>query len=213
MTDDGHPRPSWVRVIAGLLLVNQVVGLVCQFVQRTDPRFPLWYFTVDSAVLAVGVSLATLLVPRARWLPALRHTVAVGVVVSAVIFIGVIAPATETGTWFQPHDDTAVRIATVLFHGTAPVLVIVDYLLHPMRMTFREAAMRAFVWPFTYLAGLCALVAVFGQRMIPYSFPSPEAMGWSTTVAAVIALMVLVAVCGLALEAAHRTVQKRCAQS
>ncbi|OMC39079.1 hypothetical protein A5740_03060 [Mycobacterium sp. GA-1841] len=191
------------------MLVNQLVGLACQFIQDTDSRFPLWYFTVDSAIAAAAVALLTLLVPRARCLPVLRHTAAVGVIVSAVIFAAFIAPGTETGTWFQPHDDTAVRMATVLFHGTAPILVVADYLLHQPRIRALQAVAWAYLWPLTYFAGLCVLVAVFGQSAVPYPFLSPEAMGWAAVACAVIALILLVSSCGLILGALSRTRRRR----
>ena len=35
-----------------LIVANESMGLVCQFIQHTDPRFPLVYFTADSVLLA-----------------------------------------------------------------------------------------------------------------------------------------------------------------
>lgn len=53
-----HRRAS---VLAVLIVVNQVVGVVCQFVQGIDPRFSLLSFSVDSAAL-VGVATVLTLV-------------------------------------------------------------------------------------------------------------------------------------------------------
>jgi hypothetical protein len=188
-------------LLTAVLLTNQAVAVVCQFLQHTDPRFPLWYFTVDSAILAGAAATADLATPRARWVRLLRHTAAVGVVVSAVIFAAVIAPATDSGTWIQLQDDTLVRVSTVLFHAVAPVLVVACYLLRPTGLRGRAAVGRAFVWPVMYLAGLCALVGLCGQAVIPYPFLAPAQMGWCVVGLAAGALTVLIAVVGVALGA------------
>lgn len=190
-----------VRLVTAVLLVNQVCAVLCQFLQHTDPRFPLWYFTVDSAILAGLGAAADLAVPRARWVPALRHTAAVGVVVSAVIFAAVIAPASPSGTWFQGHDDLAVRVATVLFHAMAPLLVIACYLLRPTGLRGRAAARQAFPWPLAYAVGLCIMVAIRGPGVIPYPFLAPGQVGWGIVGLAVGVLVGLVAATGAALGA------------
>lgn len=195
-------------VLAVLIVVNQTVGIACQFVQYTDPRFPLAYFTVDSAVLAGVAALLALLVGPFRGAWQLRLAAAVGVCVSAVVFAAVIAPATETGTWFQPHDDWFVRTANLLLHGTGPVLVVADYVARAERTSVRRSVSWAFVWPLTYLAGLLAFVAVVGGDVIPYPFLRPSVVGWPTTVGAVIALIVLVAVIGAILSVLCRVVTR-----
>ena len=187
------------RLATAVLLLNQVCAVVCQFMQHTDPRFPLWYFTVDSAILAGLGAAADLAMPRARWVPALRHTAAVGVVVSAVIFTAVIAPASPTGTWFQGHDDLAVRVATVLFHAVAPMLVIGCYLLRPTGLRGRAAVRYAFPWPLAYAAALYIMVVVRGPKVIPYPFLAPGQVGWGIVGLAVGVLTVLVAATGAAL--------------
>jgi hypothetical protein len=63
------------------------------------------YFTADSALLAALTAVIASRWRRAAWLPAVRIDSAVAVLLSAVIFIAMIAPATPTGTWFQPWDD------------------------------------------------------------------------------------------------------------
>jgi len=192
------------ELMTAALLINQVVAVACQFLQHTDPRFPLWYFTVDSAILAGVVAAADLTVPGARWLPALRHTAAVGVVVSAVVFAAVIAPATPSGTWFQGHDDAVVRVATVLFHAVAPVLVSARFLLRCNGIRGRAAVGYAFVWPVAYLIGLCTMVGMRGAAVIPYPFLAPGQMGWGTVGRAAGALALLIAVTGAALGALAR---------
>lgn len=193
-----------VRLAAIALLINQLIAVTCQFLQHTDPRFPLWYFTVDSAILAGVVAAIDVVVPHARWIAALRHTAAVGVVVSAVIFATVIAPATPTGTWFQPHDDSLVRTATVLLHGVAPLLVVACCLLQPKPIHGRAAVGWAFAWPVTYLVGLCLMVGLHGPAVIPYPFLAPGQVGWGTVALATAALVALIAATGAALGALGR---------
>jgi len=187
------------RLATAVLLLNQVCAVVCQFMQHTDPRFPLWYFTVDSAILAGLGAAADLAMPHARWVAALRHTAAVGVVISAAIFAAVIAPTSPSGTWFQSHDDLLVRTATVLFHAVAPLLVIVCYLLRPTGLRGRAAVRYAFLWPLAYGAALYIMVAARGPAVIPYPFLAPGQMGWGTVGLAVGVLTVLVAAVGAAL--------------
>ena len=43
------------RLLSYLTAAVLVAGVLCQFIQKTDPVFPLWYFTVDSAILAAVV--------------------------------------------------------------------------------------------------------------------------------------------------------------
>jgi hypothetical protein len=159
MTDDRAGAPSnehpsgllgtSTTMLAVLIALNQTVGVVCQFVQDTDPRFPLWYFTIDSAVLAGVAALLALLSGGRRGGWRLRLAGVIGVCLSAAVFATVIAPATETGTWFQPHDDPVVRTATVLLHGVAPVLVVVDYLARADAPSVRQSLAWSYVWPDT----------------------------------------------------------------
>lgn len=184
------------QLATAVLLINQVCAVICQFIQHTDPRFPLWYFTVGSAILAGLAAAADLVAPPARWIRALRHTAAVGVVLSAVIFAAVIAPASPSGTWFQGHDDLPVRVATVLFHAVAPVLVLGCCLLRPTGLRGRVAVAYAFVWPVAYVVALCTMVAICGSDVIPYPFLAPGQVGWGIVGLAVVTLTVLIAAIG-----------------
>lgn len=177
-------------------MATQTVAVACQFTQSTDPRFPLLYFTVDSAVLAAAVAACTLLGWHGRWSARARLTSAVGVLLSAIVFAAVIAPATETGTWFQPHDDLWVRTATVLMHGVAPMLVTVDYFLRSRPRSIRGSVVWSYSWPLAYFGALIVLALVFGPDIIPYPFLSPASMGWPTASAAIGVLTVLVGLLG-----------------
>ncbi|GAB4003688.1 hypothetical protein GCM10028772_08040 [Nocardioides ultimimeridianus] len=147
-----------------------------QFTQNTDPRFPLLYFTVDSAVLAATVLGANLLLrmDQAALLTRLRGTATLGVVMSAVIFALVIAPTPEGG-WWQPGADLRVRAATLLLHGVAPLLMAADWVLHPhpsLRARGCEAAVWL-LWPVVYLIAISTLVRA---RVVdsPYPFLNPD---------------------------------------
>lgn len=204
-------RSALTIVPAALILINQAVGVTCQFMQSTDPRFPLLYFTVDSAVLAGIAALLTLLTGGRRGGWRLRLAAAVGVCVSALVFATVIVPATPTGTWFQPHDDWAVRTANMLLHGVAPVLVVADYAARAEMPSVRRSLVWSYAWPLGYLAGLMILAALFGGDVIPYPFLQPAVAGWPTVAGAVVALVALVALLGVILAvlcrvaAAHRS--------
>lgn len=199
-----RPTVSTGQLATAVLLINQVCAVICQFIQHTDPRFPLWYFTVDSAILAGLAAAADLVAPRARWIRVLRHTAAVGVVLSAVIFAAVIAPASPSGTWFQGHDDLPVRVATVLFHAVAPVLVLGCCLLRPTGLRGRVAVAWAFAWPVAYVVALCTMVAVRGSDVIPYPFLAPGLVGWGIVGLAVVTLTALIAAIGGGLGAMNR---------
>jgi hypothetical protein len=174
------------------IVVNQAAALLCQFVQHTDPRFPLLYFTVDSGAFAGAVALIAVVRPRLSSLPGLRAASAVGVLLSAVIFASVIAPATGTGTWIQPYDDYWVRTATILFHAVAPVLVTIDFVIHgvPRRRT-RRIIYWCLVWPLAYIIVMGGL-AVLGLVGMPYPFLDPSNTGWGTVLGSVGSLSALI---------------------
>lgn len=180
------------------ILINQVVGVVCQFIQGTDPRFPLLYFSVDSAVWAALAAVSTLAgCSGAAW-QRLRLAAVVGVALSAIVFVFVIVPATETGTWFQPHDDLPVRTATLLIHGVAPVLVIAEYLLRPAGLPVSASILWSYPWPLAYLAGTAVLAVTLDADALPYPFLLPSMVGWPTVVGACLSLAALVGLLGWA---------------
>jgi hypothetical protein len=205
MDESGVTRVSRLStVVAVLIVVNQAVGVVCQFIQRTDPRFPLLYFTVDSAVLAAVAAVLALAGRDGSWVRRVRLAAVVGVVVSGIVFAAVIAPATETGTWFQPHDDLPVRTATVLLHAVAPILVTVDYLMRRSGLSIRATILWSYPWPLGYLAGIGVLAGLVGSEVMPYPFLRPSTSGGATVAGAYVALIVVVGVVGLLLGAGGR---------
>lgn len=185
----------WTGVVSGSLrwlpltvVATEIVAVSCQFIQHTDSRFPLAYFTVLSGVLAGLVAACDAAVPaRSALRYTIRITSTVGVVISAIIFAALIAPASPTGTWFQPWDDGWVRTATVLFHAVAPVLVIADLCLRRPQLSRGQWMLATYSWPLTYLVGLAAAATV-GDVTIPYPFLSPSQMGWGIVVVAIASL-------------------------
>ncbi|MCV7126950.1 hypothetical protein [Mycolicibacterium vanbaalenii] len=185
-----------IPVLSVLILINQTVGVVCQFVQGTDPRFPLLYFSVNSAVLAAVAAALTLIGYDGAWYRRIRLAAVVGVLMSAVVYAAVIAPATPTGSWFQPNDDLPVRMAVLLIHGVAPVLVTAEYLLRPTPLSARASTLWGYAWPLAYLAGIGILTAIVGPDTVPYPFLRPSVTGWPTVAGAYVALLALVGVLG-----------------
>jgi hypothetical protein len=192
------------KLLPAAILANQAVAVTCQFIQRTDSTFPLLYFTVDSALLAALTAAVTLLRLCPPLLPNLRVAATVAVLLSAVTYATVIAPATPTGTWIQPHDDVWVRMATILMHGAAPVLVTLDLLLRPARGRTRRHLASGLGWPLSYLAVLSLLSSV-GWAHIPYPFLRPSQVGWAPVLGAALVLMGAV----VAITAALYVLQRR----
>lgn len=191
-------------VLSGAILLTLAVALICQFVQRTDSIFPLLYFTVDSAVFAGVVAGIALVNPEDPRLPQLRAASTVAVVVSALIFATVIAPASETGTWVQPHDDPWVRTATFLFHLVAPILVIADFVAADIEhASLRSILAGGLAWPLSYLATL-SVVGAAGLARIPYPFLDHTRVGWWVVAGAIAGLAALIVVLTTALYALNR---------
>lgn len=158
----------WLRYLTVLVLL---AGSTCQVIQHTDPTSPPLYFTWNSAVLLAVALLASTARPRSRVIAEVRGAATVGVLLSGLIFTTVIAPATETGTWFQPHDDWWVRAANVLLHGVGPVLALTDFTLTATAVpgAAGRVALRWCAWPLAYLAALVPL-DLAGVGDIPYPF-------------------------------------------
>lgn len=198
------------RSLSIAIVVVEVIATLSQFIQHTDPRFPLVYFTVWSGVFAGFVAAFEVVRCSHRGLPYCRIGAAVSVTLSALIFIAIIAPATPTGTWFQPWDDAWVRVATVLFHGLAPLLVIARLILGPCPDSIRGWLAAAYGWPVLYLV-LISLATVTLRLRIPYPFLSPIQMGWGTVLIGISVLGTLIAVTALLLYAAARAVSRHVA--
>ncbi len=198
--------PCVPALLSASIVVAQVGAVIFQFVQATDSRLPLLYFSVDSAAFAGVVALLALLGRQEGWFVHARLTSGVGVLVSAIVFATVIVPASETGTWFQPHDDLWVRAATVLMHGVAPVLVTLDFLVRNYAHSIRSALLWSYLWPLIYFGVLIVLALIFGSNMIPYPFLRPASMGWPMVAAAVVALTVLIGFLGAMLGVLNRAV-------
>lgn len=191
-----------IRIGAILLLV---CGVVAQFVQRTDPVFPMWYFTIDSAILATAVVAGSLLGSDRSRVP---HWVAggatVGVVLSAVVFAAVIAPASPSGGWFNAHDDMWARLATLLLHGAAPIAVVLAYATTPY--TTRPSwfhALQFLWWPLSYFIVITAL-AHLQLATVPYPFLDLSLNRWASVLGATAVLALTTTVVGLLVVAMRR---------
>lgn len=197
--------PTFVRVTTAVTLASAVT---CQFLQHTDPTFPLLYFTIDSAVLlacALAISLAH---PSSPTLDVVRGAATIGVVISSLIFATVIAPNSATGTWFNPRDDVFVRTATVLMHGVGPLLAVSDFLTHDYPETSTRKMLASWcAWPLAYIIAIMSLAAV-GIGHVPYTFLQPQTGGGILgVVGAMGALTAIVAFLSYGLVRVHRKVR------
>ena len=190
------------RAITVAVLLTETISVTCQFIQTTDPRFPLVYFTIDSAVLACAAAAILLVRPQFRHLLALLITSAVGVVTAALVFAIVIAPATPSGTWVQPHDDMWVRTANILMHGVAPLLVCAGVPAAGLATYLRYA----YHWPLAYLVMISALTC--RGVAIPYPFLSPAHNGWAGVLVAVAILAAVIAIVSAALFGISRLIHR-----
>lgn len=193
------------RTVRALLVLVLAIGVVCQFLQYTDPVFPLLYFTIDSAVLMAVI----VTVPRrGAWHDSVRGAATVGVIISAIIYATVIIPASESGQWFAPHDDYYVRTANLLIHGVAPFFAVADFLLRPYpQARIGPTLGRWVLFPLAYFVIMGTLDAT-GVAEMPYPFLRlSDGSNVAGVVGAVAALAVLfAAVCG-ALLAGQRGAQ------
>jgi len=183
-------------------------GVAAQFAQSTDPVFPLRYFSADSALLCSIACAASLAWPSSRCAWFARGMSTVGVVVSAIVYATIIAPASATGTWFQPWDDGWVRTAIVLMHGVGPALATAQFLVLPGPPA-RDLATAALwcAWPAGYLVATIGLAVLVGIP-IPYPFLDPHAMGGPPAVlAAVLAIGLANFVVGLVLLRGRKLVR------
>lgn len=194
-------------MLSWAIVLTLTTAIVCQFVQHTDSIFPLLYFTVDSALFAVVVAGTALARPHCPRLPGLRIASAVSVLLAALVFAAVIAPASATGTWVQPYDDYWVRAATFLFHLVGPILVTADFITTDLRgMSLRAVVARCFIWPLSYLIILTGL-SVLGVIDLPYPFLVPAKVGWPTVVVAIVSLAVLIPLLATVLYALNRCIR------
>ena len=197
-------RPA-VRALAAFVLA---MGVVCQFVQHTDPYPAAGYFTVWSAGLAlmllVGGGLRGTR-PRTR----LDDIATTGVVFSGLVYATVIAPSRPGGAWVLASDDTWASISTVLLHGVAPVLVLANHLLsgRVVKHPWREALISC-AWPALYLV-VITLVHALGGSAVPYEFLDPSKTPRLTVVAAVAGLALVFALLGRLLSAHPRPASRR----
>lgn len=196
--------------VSTALVINQTIGVSCQFLQHTDRTFPLLYFTIDSAMFAGAVASIALIWPAFVLLPQLRAAATVGVLLSSLIFTVVIAPASSTGTWIQPYDDYWVRTATILLHGVAPVFVVIDLIInHEERAASASIVVWSYLWPLTYLISLVALAST-GVAAIPYPFLNPAQLGWRTVLGSLVVVSALILIIALVLLALRAVTHKIC---
>lgn len=158
-------------VVRVATIVVLLAGVVSQFVQGTDPTFPLLYFTVCSAIFLAVTLMVAQVRTRSPAIDQFRGAATAAVVLSGLIFATVLAPVNNGGSWFAPHDDGWVRAANVLLHGVGPVLALIDLALHGLRLEGRpwRTAMGWCLWP---VAWACVVLPLDLLRVadVPYEF-------------------------------------------
>lgn len=191
------------RVVQCGAAITLLAGVVLQFLQQTDPVFPLLYFTVDSALLEAVILLSLLRRPRAEH-TGVEITAVAGVLLSALVYTTVIAPSSPSATWFNDGDDLRVRIATILLHGVAPILIMAEYLTRTQdrKPTVRHAFILLW-WPTAYLVVVGAFDAV-DLCTVPYPFLQPSESGHFAVLAAVLVIGLINVLLGLMLVAGRR---------
>jgi len=196
--------PRLVRAAAATTLA---VGVICQFLQHTDPVFPLAYFTIDSAILMTVV----LSIPnRGQWHDVVRGAATQGVILSGVVYAAVIVPGSKSGHWFAPHDDFYIRTANLLLHAIAPLLVIFDFLAQDYpASSIAKTISQWMLIPLAYLIVMETL-DVTGLVGMPYEFLRISGgAGLARFSLAILALLAVIAMLDWALLAAYRKIHSR----
>jgi hypothetical protein len=170
------------------LAVAGCVGLLLQVTQSEDPRPPLAYYSVLSALaVTIGVPLLLVRVPGSRIMMFASST---AVLVSALVFWALIAPSNGMG-------NTGAAIgATLVLHLALPGLVVLcaPLLRSPLTNSRMSAILASLTPPLVYLVGLIG----FGlaHQPPPYDFLRPAQVGWLAVLGASVGIAALHCVTG-----------------
>ncbi|MFT3942371.1 MAG: hypothetical protein QM705_00905 [Ancrocorticia sp.] len=149
------------RIIFVGIAVCGAVGVLMQFLQQEDPRMPLWYFTVDAAILSsVFASIAA---TRAKIVYAkVTAWLFTASIVSGIVYWSVIYPFNGIG------QNLEMVLANILLHAILPVLILVSQL--SLCSLPRETRMLSSLSvPVIYLVAVIGSSRVLHQE-VPYAF-------------------------------------------
>lgn len=180
-TDHGLAKSSAVPAAVGLL------GVLLQFAQGEDPRFPLAYFTVLSALLIVITPVLAVVQLSSLGELMWRSGVA-GIVVSGAVYWPLLAPFSGVGS--QP----ATVGANLVLHAILPLVAVLSASGRhlPGRRTSRSEVLAALWFPGTYFVAVLVGQRVF-QQQAPYSFLDVSQSGWSLVAASFVIIGLLYA--------------------
>ncbi|MET9252976.1 Pr6Pr family membrane protein [Streptomyces sp. NPDC003717] len=220
-----HPHPdrsaTASRVYHGLLALLIVAALATQITLlltggadansgRVDPGTGAGtrlvrvfsYFTVDSNVLVAAACAGLVLDPYrdGRWWRVLRMTSLLGIIVTGLVFVTVLAP--------KVHLSGPALLCTIAFHYVAPPATLLGWLvLGPRGRADRATLRRSFAWPVAWIAYTLLHGAATGWY--PYPFLDVTALGYPRALRNVAAVLLLGAALALALGRTDRALARR----
>lgn len=143
-------------------------GVALQFIQTEDPRFPLWYFTVDSAIASSVLALVQSIRGRAT-AGAVTTSFFSASLVSGVVFWAAIFPVNRLG------EEPAVIAANLFLHVALPVALLAAQrgtrLFPP-----HGSVLICLIWPALYFV-ITWVTAFRGVGQIPYAFMDYNEVG------------------------------------
>lgn len=169
MDSIGRSFPDRKHRTAYLLVATAAsIGVLLQAIQNEDPRFFLWYFTVDCAI-AVAVLTGTSTVMNRVVLPKLTTWLFACVLLSGLIYWSVLFPINGLGS------SPPMILANLILHGVLPVLVALAQVgLRAVGPT--TSILPVLSLPTIYLVAIWLVVPVTGSE-VPYVFMSLSAIG------------------------------------
>jgi len=165
----------WPDLLAAAASIG---GLAAQSIQTEDPRPPIVYFTVWSAVL-VAASSSVLASRPSELFAEVNRAAQPGALLSGLVFWTVLAPTNGIG------HQAATMVANLALHAVLPIAVVIRILtVAPVRPS--TARRWVTLWfPAAYLGGVLAAEAR-GMRA-PYTFLEPDWPAlpvWAVTIGA-----------------------------
>ena len=186
-------RPRRITPAAAIAApaVVAIAGVIVQFLQDEDPRFPLAYFTVLSAVLVALAPIAA----WAGWVAVsgvVWRSGAAGTLVSGGVYWPLLAPTAGVGS------GPMIVSANVLLHAVLPVVVLVAAWRGARSSSPRQlrtgwsTGLAPLGFPAGYLAVVLVAQLLFDVRP-PYDFVDVRKSGWSLVAASSVAIGLLFA--------------------
>jgi hypothetical protein len=135
----------WYGALAAVILVALIGQLYLTLHQHNSVLNYFSYFTVQSNVLVLAMSLLAVRSPGANGLGTqlLRVAALTGITVTGLVYGFVIAPTV--------HLTGAAAVFNVLFHYVSPIMAVLGFLLIGPRLAMGWRAMWFLLWPIAWL--------------------------------------------------------------